>query len=434
MTRRINPKGPESDSEVAYGKTDEAFDRLLSRVASTPRVTALADGSLVGEYRLVKQLGKGTFGTVYHGAHTVIGKQAALKVLNAQFSDDAATVERFIDEARAVNRIAHPNIVDIFDFGELQDGRKYCVMELLEGETLTALLDTMGVCTGPLAVRILNQIAAALDAAHEHQIVHRDLKPDNIFISRKVAPGESDVGPVVKLLDFGIARVADRPHGGTASGVVLGTPAYMSPEQCRGARVDMRTDVYALGVVAFKMLTGGLPFEGQNALQFVSQHLNEAPPLASSLNPELPAAVDAVLARMLAKAPEGRPERASVAIQELTAALGTAGVSVRPAGPRATRRWVWGVVFAACLSLPLIVLTVATRHGGPPAIATAAPVAVAPEASHSPPASTGAATPSALLVPAAAASASVATPSARSAPGLKKPAKAKSGVNHELEY
>lgn len=312
--------GPKLDAPA----NDSAFERLLSEVASAPYSDVLLEGALIGEYRLVKQLGKGTFGTVYHGAHSVIGKQAALKVLNAQFASDPRAVGRFIDEARAVNRIAHPNIVDIFGFGSLEDGRKYCVMELLEGETLSAFLGAQrGQCAWPAAAVILTQVAAALDAAHDSHVVHRDLKPDNIFITHKPHSGP-ETGLSVKLLDFGIARMADSTQANTESGAVLGTPAYMSPEQCRGLQVDRRTDVYALGVVAFQMLTGKPPFSGENALQLIGQQINDVPPLPSDLNPKLSSAVDAVFSRLLAKLPEQRPERASAAVSDLLNALGQA--------------------------------------------------------------------------------------------------------------
>jgi serine/threonine-protein kinase len=194
-------------------------------------------------------------------------------------------------------------------------------MELLEGQTLGAFLVAHAQCPWPQAALILTQVAAALDAAHDNQVVHRDLKPDNIFITQRAqVPGEAP-SLSVKLLDFGIARMADSPRGDTESGALLGTPAYMSPEQCRGAPVDRRTDVYALGVVAFQMLTGELPFSGKNALQFISQQMNDRPPPATRLNPKLPSAVNAVFARLLAKLPAQRPDRASDAVAELLRAL-----------------------------------------------------------------------------------------------------------------
>jgi serine/threonine-protein kinase len=380
---------------------DSAFDLLLSQVARPPHLGSMQPGARVGEYRIIKSLGKGTFGTVYHAAHEVIGKQAALKVLNAQFSGDSRIADRFIDEARAVNRIAHPNIVDIFGFGELPDGRKYCVMELLEGETLASLLASNAPCPLRLALDILTQIAAALDAAHDHQIVHRDLKPDNVFVASK--GGSRDGTAVhVKLLDFGIARIGDRSAGavGTASGMVLGTPAYMSPEQCRGDRVDRRTDVYALGVVAFEMLTGQLPFRGENLLRLVSQHINEAPPIPTDVNPALPDGVNGALLRMLAKSPQERPERASEGVHALLVALGQEQPSGRemappsepaPPGapPRVGRRGVAAIVAGVLALLALLGLRAAPRLAATPAPSARVDVPAVPAPSeHEPVVST----------------------------------------------
>ncbi|HVX98026.1 MAG TPA: serine/threonine-protein kinase, partial [Polyangia bacterium] len=267
---------PKSSDGGSLSSADTELGELLAEVAKGPEAWLLPQGAAINEYRVVKLLGRGAFGAVYHAVHAVIGKQVAIKVLNAQFSEDATMAARFVDEARAVNRIGHPNIVDIFGFGALADGRKYCVMELLTGETLGAYLERRGRLSVSEAVEILSQVASALDAAHAASVVHRDLKPDNVLLSVPVsAPSEHSAPPPikVKLLDFGIAQMADGLHRRTGSNMVLGTPAYMSPEQCRGAQIDSRSDIYALGVVAFEVLTGTLPFEGTNAFQVTSQHL-----------------------------------------------------------------------------------------------------------------------------------------------------------------
>jgi serine/threonine-protein kinase len=421
-------------SKPGSAANDSAFERLLSEVASTPQPNLLLEGALVGEYRLVKQLGKGTFGTVYHGAHAVIGKQAALKVLNAQFSGDPRAVGRFIDEARAVNRIAHPNIVDIFGFGALADGRKYCVMELLEGETLAAFLGAnQGPCSWPQAATILTQVAAALDAAHDSNVVHRDLKPDNIFIAHKPLTPGGEQSWRVKLLDFGIARIADSSHANTESGAVLGTPAYMSPEQCRGAQVDRRTDVYALGVVAFQMLTGKPLFSGENALQLIAQQINDVAPLPSHLNPKLPPAVDAVFTRLLAKLPEQRPERASAAVSELLRALGQREPgAVVAAMPRPARGSRWRPLLIVVGAVGLLgAVSLALRARAPTVKATASQAsAIVPTPrteSTALPTVTSASTPPSPT----AQSAPPPAPSARPPP---KPTLAKHHANHELEY
>ena len=323
---------PDSSDAGEGSSSDTAFGELLAQVAKGPQATLLPEGSLVGEYRIVKLLGRGAFGAVYHATHVVIGKQVALKLLSAQFSEDAAMAARFVDEARAVNRIAHPNIVDIFGFGALPDGRKYCVMELLIGETLGANLERCGHLSVAEATEILTQVASALDAAHAASIVHRDLKPDNIFLCRATRAsfdGDAASGPglassvKVKLLDFGIAQIADGLHQRTGSNMMLGTPAYMSPEQCQGAHIDFRSDIYALGVVLFEVLTGSLPFQGSNAFQVTSQHLTVQPPAPSTRLPELSAAIDRAVLSMLSKSPAERPASAASAIRAL---LGAASV------------------------------------------------------------------------------------------------------------
>jgi serine/threonine-protein kinase len=226
-------------------------------------------------------------------------------------------VQRFVDEARAVNRIQHPNIVDIFGFGELPDGRKYCVMDLLQGVSLGERLHELGRMPPAEALEVLSEIASALDAAHAAGVVHRDLKPQNVFLSRT-----TDGKRRVTLLDFGLARMAgDDERLRTGNGVVLGTPAYMSPEQCAGVEVTHSTDVYALGVAAFELLTGRIPFTGTSFGALIAQHLTAPPPKPSSFVPSLSPRVDDVFAHWLAKSPEDRPPSASAAVQLLGAAL-----------------------------------------------------------------------------------------------------------------
>jgi serine/threonine-protein kinase len=275
---------------------------------SLPRVKAsehadLEPGTMVGEYRIEGELGRGGMGRVYAAIHPVIGKRAAVKVLHPALSVEQEAVDRFVQEARAVNQIGHPNIVDIFSFGTLPDGRCYFVMEQLRGESLGKRIEHASM---PLidALTILDSIGVALEAAHKKGIVHRDLKPDNVFLV-----DVEGAGPQVKLLDFGIAKLVggDVPLQRTRTGNVMGTPAYISPEQARGQGVDHRTDIYAFGAVAFEMLTGRWPFPATNAADMIAKHLFEEPPSAAALNPDLDGEIDHLIKSLLAKEAGARP-------------------------------------------------------------------------------------------------------------------------------
>jgi eukaryotic-like serine/threonine-protein kinase len=277
-----------------------------------PLSTELVAGMIVGEYKIDKKIGEGGMGAVYSATHPMIGKRAAIKVISAALGTDASAVNRFVQEARSVNQIGHPNIVDVFAFGELPDGRNYFVMEYLHGESLA---DRIGRVAMPLgeAVEILDQVADALEAAHEKQIVHRDLKPDNVYLA-SVRGGRT----LVKLLDFGIAKLSspDGPGSGgvqkTRTGMMMGTPGYLSPEQARGKNVDHRTDIYALGCMVFEIVCGRLPFVADNAMDIVLMHMTEPAVRASNIWPDIPPQLDDVIAKMLEKDPNARPSLAEV--------------------------------------------------------------------------------------------------------------------------
>ena len=220
-------------------------------------------GTLIRDYRIVTELGSGGMGTVYFAEHTLIGRRAAIKVLNADVSKNDDIVARFFTEAKAVNSIRHPNIVDITDFGHGRTRSYYIIMEMLEGETLGARLEMQRPLDERTLVRILSQVASAVGAVNEQGIVHRDLKPENIFLTN-----HPDYPDFVKVLDFGVVKLMGAPAEAshkTRPGSAIGTPAYMSPEQCLAdARLDHRSDIYSLGVVGYEMLTGGLPFTGDS--------------------------------------------------------------------------------------------------------------------------------------------------------------------------
>jgi serine/threonine-protein kinase len=269
----------------------------------------LVPGTEVGGYVIDGKLGEGGMSVVYAATHPLIGKRAAIKVLSAR--DSLGAVERFVQEARAVNQIGHPNIVDVFQFGVLPDGRHFLIMELLVGETLGRALARRG--SLPLAeiVEILEPTCRALEAAHEKDIVHRDLKPDNVFL----VDVRDQVRPRVKLIDFGVAKllVDDTRLEQTEMGDVVGTPRYLSPEQARAApEIDHRADIYSLGVMLFVMVAGEPPFVADQTERLLDMHINHAPPRVRSVAPAAPAALDELVDRMLAKDPDARPTLAEV--------------------------------------------------------------------------------------------------------------------------
>jgi serine/threonine-protein kinase len=289
----------------------------------------LEPGQEVGEYTIDSKLGQGAFGTVYKAQHPLIGKVVAIKVLATKLSVDPEMVSRFIAEARAVNQIRHRNIIDIFSFGKLPDGRQFYVMEYLEGEPLDALVDRVGNMSLADALPILRPIAKALDAAHGKGIAHRDLKAENVFLGR-----DSDGQLFPKLLDFGIAKLMGREEAlkhKTRTGAPIGTPYYMSPEQCRGKDVDHRTDIYAFGVLVYRMLTGAYPFDADDYMSILMQQLNVDPPPMTTHLPDVPSTIDDVVLWLLAKDPTERPADLRTAVHALEQAATDAGMDIGPA-------------------------------------------------------------------------------------------------------
>jgi eukaryotic-like serine/threonine-protein kinase len=295
--------------------------------ASAADALEIVPGTMVGEYRVEAKIGEGGFGEVYRAVHPVIGKSAAIKVIGRLYSKDAEMMRRFVAEARAVNQIRHGNIIDIFAFGTLQDGRQYYVMELLEGMPLDAFLRKRGTLSPDVAIPLLRNVARAVDAAHQKGIVHRDLKPENIFL---VADNDGRAEP--KLLDFGIAKLlgeGSKSHK-TRSGLAMGTASYMSPEQAHGHSVDHRTDIYAFGCIAYEVLTGHLPFDASSYMAILMKHISEPAPHASDTNPSLPASIDTPLLAMMAKDAADRPKSMRAAIDALASAAGVETNALAP--------------------------------------------------------------------------------------------------------
>jgi serine/threonine-protein kinase len=291
-----------------------------------PQVDPLI-GSRVGSFHVVRLLGRGGMGTVYLAEHPVIGSRVAVKFLHESMAADPTVVSRFYDEARAVNLIGHENIVGIYDLSVLPPNRYYFVMEYLEGDTLQALL--RGGPVDPAVARdVLLQVADAVQCAHEHGVVHRDLKPENVFLVHRRGKAH-----FVKLVDFGIAKLrVSGASGRTQAGFIVGTPEYMAPEQCDDGVIDARTDVYALGVMAFELATGRLPFTGKTVTQLLLAHLKEKPPAPSSLAPVSPA-LEAAILRALEKDPAARFQDMTSFAAALRAAPAEAARTVVARGP-----------------------------------------------------------------------------------------------------
>jgi serine/threonine-protein kinase len=261
-------------------------------------------GTRVNNYEIVSLIGEGGMGNVYLARHPMIDRGAAIKVLHPELASDSTLVTRFFNEARAANAIRHPNIIDIIDVGMLPGSeRPYLMMELLQGENLARRVARLGQLTPNQAIEIARQTASALAAAHAKGIIHRDLKPENLFL---VPHGSLPGREVVKVLDFGIAKL--RSEVGdvrvqTRTGLLMGTPPYMSPEQCRGvsAEIDLRTDVYALGIILFEMVCGKPPFTAAGFGDLLVMHIMTPPPSPRDRNPAVPAALEAIILKALAK-------------------------------------------------------------------------------------------------------------------------------------
>src|SRR2546421_10499360 len=248
---------------------------------------------LSDRYELEELVGSGGMSSVYRAHDRLLDRKVALKVLHEQYTQDDDYVERFRHEARAVAALSHPNIVTVIDRGE-HENKQFIVFEYVDGENLKQLIQRRGPAPVKTALELAKQIAQALSFAHQQGLVHRDVKPQNVLLN-----GDG----TAKVTDFGIARSLDVQHGMTQTGTVLGTSDYIAPEQAQGQAVDEQTDVYSLGVVLYELLTGRVPFPGENFVAVAMRHINEPPPSVRELRPEVSPRLDAAVRRAMAKEP-----------------------------------------------------------------------------------------------------------------------------------
>jgi len=269
-----------------------------------------------GKYRIEGRIAAGGMGTVYRATRLLIGDQVAIKLLHRELVSDEHAAERFRREAQAAARLKHPNAVSVYDFGVTGEGLVYLVMELVEGESLREIIKARGPLPAAEAAEIARQVCAALDEAHGRHVVHRDVKPDNIVVS------ETARGLRVKVLDFGVAKLRDLPVTAiTQTGSIVGTPHYMSPEQCLGEELDHRSDIYSLGIVLYEMLAGVVPFNSPISTAVIIQHVNQPPPPLRLKNGLVTAELERVVLHALEKQRDARPQTAVAFAEELTAAL-----------------------------------------------------------------------------------------------------------------
>jgi serine/threonine protein kinase len=305
--------GPEAEACVAH--PDE---RLMLVGAETNYVGQTLDG----KYRLIAKLGEGGMGSVYLAVQSQIEREVAVKILRSEFKVNQTAVKRFLREARAASKLSHPHTITVYDFGQAMSGDLYIVMERLTGCSLADLLDDVGAMEAERAVHILSQICDSLTEAHRVGITHRDLKPENIYIEQKA--GMPDF---VKVLDFGIAKMRaddDDIAKATQTGMICGTPTYMSPEQALGRDLDGRSDIYALGILLYELLTNQRPFEGDAAMEVMLKHINESPPdIFQRTGIRVPHGLQEAIEQLLAKDPTNRPPNCEEVKKLLVAGLST---------------------------------------------------------------------------------------------------------------
>ena len=300
-----------SAAGFSSGGTAAALERtataMAAKLASPPLTTSLEPGQVLAQrYRVQRLLGKGGMGAVYLAEDEVLGELVALKVISSAFaSDEAAMVARFRREAAAARKVSSPSVIRIHDLGEARPGLLYLSMEYFAGRTLTEVIAQRGVVPLKDVQDMLQQIGAGLEAAHHVGVVHRDLKPSNILVGER---------GMVKIIDFGLATTAFA-EGLTATGTMLGSPHYMAPEQVRGKPVDARSDIYALGALAYHLVCGRPPFSGDNPIAIGFAHLSEPVIAPRILRKDVPQALEAAIIAALAKAPEDRPQTARAFVE-----------------------------------------------------------------------------------------------------------------------
>jgi len=359
---------------------------------------SLIGATLGGKYRVLQQIGRGGMGIVYEAEHLGLGKRVAVKLMQEKYTHDSEAVARFHREALAAGRIGNPHIIEIFDIGTAPDGRSYVVMELLNGYPLSKVIEMGGALPPWRALQLMKQVLRAVGAAHTKGIIHRDLKPDNIFLI-----SQSEDHDFVKLLDFGISKVVSVEEYATVTkltttGVVMGTPLYMAPEQALGNTIDRYADIYACGVIFYEMLAGHPPFEGPTYAVLVAKLLTAAPPPLDELRPGLPPALVRAVHRALEKEPQDRfesaeafaaalPSGGSPSSLELAGTLdggsiaGARAVSARPGRFRNVA--IAAIAFTIAAAATAVVLVV-TDEGAPEDAASAAAAAQAAPAAPSP--------------------------------------------------
>ncbi len=301
-----NKNDDEKFVETAYQPRESSAPSQSALPAVPKGLRDALIGSTVSGYVVKGKIGSGGMGIVYEGEQPVIGKRVAIKVLRPEIAENPEQVKRLVEEARAVNTVGHRGIIDVFGFGEVSDGRQCIVMEFLDGEALMDLLarNQKEHRAMPIAevMVILDELLSALGAAHGAGVIHRDLKPSNIFLCR-----QRDGSRYVKILDFGIAKLG--VHGTTPqsqASMLVGTPSYMAPEQARGGLISPSLDLYAVGVIAFEMITGQLPFLGSSVVEVLMKHAEEPPVKPSTLLMSVPDDVDELILKLLAKKPAER--------------------------------------------------------------------------------------------------------------------------------